>query len=777
MSNWLPRIFQKMQPSPDLSAYGRFDHKARTFVLTGEPPRKWRNIHTTLPGDDEIYAETSNLGDGLITIRDRDGNTCGLVGYDGKYLFVRDDETNTVFTPWGDPVATPVEDKRCVFHAACTAISGASGGLRVEQTVFVPANQPVEIWRATVRNASDRPRRVSLFAYALFQLTGKNSEGGGVGKDNDSRVLADIGGVWVHNRDRSVPTPRFNGFLVTTSPRFAGASGYRDFFTRENYSLADPKILDGWNCDNRGFIGPDCAGIVQVTFDLKPGEEGRADFILGCAADPGEVAALRTKFDPAGVDAALAARIALENARSAAFSVDTGDADRDALVNHFVKKSMVSYLVNKSGFRDNLQNDMGVALFDWPMARANLRRAIASQYAGGSVPHGFRPWNRHQYSDKPAWMLHCVPWCLKESGDLGFLDERLPFCDDAREEPVWEHMLRAMRFLVKDTGAHGLCDQHFADWNDGLEPSEKTGARESVMVTQQLCLGLLEVAELARRRGEKDVEQEALGWHEHFNKLLNTVAWDGRWYVRTLCSGGYTMGSDANPEGKIFVNTQSWAILSQTASPERAASCMAAVDEMIETDYGFSIAAPPFTQFDERVGKFSASRPLLAENGGCYNHAAGFKGVADCMLGRSEQAWRTYLKVAPGSPWNPVRNSRLEPFSFTNCYILAPECRGMAMYPWRTGTAAWFTQLLVEWILGARRHYDGLLIDPCLPACLPRAGLTRTFRGAVYDISIDNSAGRSGRGCREIWLDGNKIEGNILPPAAPNSRHHVKVIV
>lgn len=761
----------------DLSAYGHFDHAARTFVLTGDPPRKWRNIHVNLPGDHEIYAETSNLGDGPVAVRDHDGNTCDLVGYDAKYLYVRDDETNAVFTPWGDPVATPVDGRRCVFHASYTAISGASGGLRVAQTVFVPECEPVEIWRASVRNESSRPRRVSLFAYALFQLTGKNSEGGGVWKDNDSRVLSDLGGVWAHNRDRSVPNGRFNGFLVTTSPRYAGASGYRDFFTREGYSMADPKILRGWNCDNRGFRGPDCAGIVQVSFDLAPGEEGRADFLLGCAADPAEVAALRAKFAPDAVDAALAARVASDDARSAAFSVDTGDGDRDALVNHFAKKAMVSYLVNKSGFRDNLQNDMGVAMFDWPMARANLRRAIASQYAGGNVPHGFRPWNRHQYSDKPAWLLHCVPWCLKESGDLGFLDERLPFCDDPREQSVWEHMLRAMRFLVHDTGAHGLCDQHFADWNDGLEPSAQTGARESVMVTQQLCLGLLEVAELARRRGEPDVEIEALGWHAHFNHLLNTVAWDGRWYARTLCAGGYTMGSDANPEGKIFVNTQSWAVLSQTASPERAASCMAAVDELIETDHGFSIAAPPFTEFDERVGKFSASRPLLAENGGCYNHAAGFKGVADCMLGRAEQAWRTYLKVAPGSPWNPVSNSCVEPFSFTNCYSITPEWPGLAMYPWRTGTTAWFTQLLVEWILGARRHYDGLLIDPCLPAALERAAVVRTFRGSRYHITIENPEKRSGRGCREVWLDGVRQMSHILPPPALGKRHEVRAVI
>ncbi len=765
----------QQQSNARSAAPGYFDTAARTYVLVDDPPRKWRNVHYNKPGATEIYAECSNLGDGPVTIRDEAGNTCDLVGYDAKYLFIRDEDSGRCFTPWGDPLPTPVAAKRCVFHAAYTQTLCECEGLRVSRTTFVPPDDACEIWTVTVENLSDTPRRVSLFAYAMFQLTGKTAEGAPVWKDNSSRVVPALAGVFVENRDRSVPEWKFNGFLITTSDRYVGASGYRDYFTRESYSLGDPKILFGWNADNRPGQGPDCAGVVQVQLDLPPRSTGRADFILGRAGNETDVASLRQRLTPAAIDVALTTQIETENRRAAAFTVDTGNPDRDALINCFAKKQMVSYLINKSGFRDNLQNDMGVAMFDWPMARENLCRAIASQYYSGSVPHSFRPWNRKQYSDKPAWLLHCVPWCLKESGEMGFLDTRLPYSDNPREESVWDHMLRAMRFLVKDTGRNGLCDQHFADWNDGLEPSEKTGRRESVMVTQQLCLGLLELRELAVRRGEQDVAAECEAWHAHFKKLLNDVAWDGAWYARTLCEGGYTLGSGVNEEGKIFVNTQSWAVLSHTAEGERARLCMQSVDRLIEVDFGFPISAPPFTKFDERIGKFSASRPYYAENGGCYNHAAGFKGMADCLLGRSEEAWRTFVKVTPGSPWNPVANSGAEPFSFTNCYSLIPEHPGRAMYPWRTGTCSWMTMLLVEGILGARRHYDGLQISPCLPKEIQTAKVVRTFRGAVFQISLDNRDGR-GVGARTILLDGNPVEGNILPDLRSGT-HTVEVVV
>ncbi len=741
------------------------------------PPRKWRNIHYNRPGAVEIYAETSNLGDGPVTIRDELGNTCLLVGYDAKYVYLRDEETKTVFCPSGEPVPTPVKNVRTKFAQAFTETAGEWKYLKTTHRVFVPLQEAYEVHTLLVRNSSSQERVISVFLYVMFQLTGSNAQGGAVWKDNHTCIHPELPGVICYNRDRSVPTDRFKGYLVVLQKdAYVASTGYRDFFTKQAYSLAAPIILDGVDLDNQAFHGPDCAAAVQVRMSVPAKGQVRVDYLLGQCADAQEVADLLARTSPESLDAALAEQQEEEKKRAAAYSVDTGiaHATRDALINIFSKKQMVSYLINKSGFRDNLQNDMGVALFDYPMARANLLRAIASQYENGSVPHSFRPMNLQQYSDKPAWLLHCVPWVIKESGDFSLLDEVVGYYQSDLRETVWQHMVRAMRFLSRDVGPHGLCDQHHADWNDGLEPSEQTGARESVMVTQQLCLGLLEMAELARRRGEAAIEREAKDTYAHFYSLLNKFCWDGEWYVRTLTAGGYTLGSKANPEGKIFVNTQSWAILSQTAQGERARICMEAVDRYIENEFGFSICEPAFTRFDQRIGRFSASRPYYAENGGCYNHAAGFKLVADCMLGRAEQAWRTWLKVAPDSPWNPIGNSQAEPFSFTNCYSRTEDWPGYSMYPWRTGTCAWMTQGLLEWILGARRHYDGLLIDPCLSASVPQAKLVRVFRGTRFDIEIDNSSG-SCRGVRELYVNGRRAPSQIIKPEG--KRCKVKVVL
>jgi cellobiose phosphorylase len=322
---------------------------------------------------------------------------------------------------------------------------------------------------------------------------------------------------------------------------------------------------------------------------------------------------------------------------------------------------------------------------------------------------------------------------------------------------------------------HGLCDLRAGDWNDGLSPRGDTGGRESVMVTQQLCHGLLEIAELAERIGEPDYAAECRAHHAEFARRINEHAWDGEWYQRVLCDDGYALGSAQAEEGKIFINSQSWAVLGQVASPERATQCMDSLEKLLGLDIGYRTVWPPFSKFDPRVGGSSTVFPGNIENGSSYNHAVGFKAVADCLLGRAEQAWDTFRKIAPDNPDNPITRSKMEPFCFSNKFYADDYHYGEALYGWNTGTGVWFTLLLVEYILGVRRGYDGLRIIPCLTKRIPKARIVRKFRGATFDIRIDNNAGRC-TGLTSLTIDGQPVSGNQLPDLR-EGRHVVEAVI
>jgi len=762
-----------MMPA-SFSRYGYFDENRGCFVLTAEPPRKWWNLHCSAIANDgdEMYAEVAHINDGPTWVRDARGARVQLCSYDCKYHYVRNDATGTVFCPAGMPAPQAVENRVIEFHREKTVMRSECAGLRATQRVFVPRRRTLECTTIELENLAREDIPVSIFSYVKFDLGGCDVEGRTVWRDTFAEVHPEIGGVFCVNRHAAVPHDRFKGFLIALEGFFNG-NAYRDHFTRADYNLGTPRILWGWDCDGRPGAGPDCAGVVQVKRVVPAGGRARADFVLGTAASPAEVSALRAELSPARLDAWCEEARAGLAARAAAFQIRVGHPLYDGLFNIFLKKQLDHYLINKSGFRDNLQTDMALAMCDPEAAETNLLRALASQRPDGSVPHGFRPLNRQRYSDKPAWILQVIPETIKETGHFELLEREVPFFESSERGTVWEHALRAMRHLATDTGAHGLCDQHHADWNDGLEATAEAGARESVFVTMQLCLGAREIAELARRIGDTAVVREAEEIYAEFKRRINTVAWDGEWYVRTLCGDGYRIGSKSAEYGQIFLNTQSWAVLSGVADGERAQAIMRKVDEILETDIGFRICYPPYAKYDPRVGRMSNSLPGANENGGCYNHAAGFKGVADCLLGRSEQAWRTFVKVTPDSPKNPIARSGAEPFSYVNSYSSVPQIYGQSGYAWRTGTAGWMCRLLIEYILGARRGYDGLAIDPCLPAALTEASLVRRFRGATYRIHIRNRPG-GGKNPARIRLDGHTVSGQILPKLT-DGEHRVEV--
>jgi|GEM_PF-1453161 len=756
--------------------YGHFDAKEGSFAVTAEPPRKWRNIHYNQWGDHEYYAEATHIGDGSARYTDAVGNTVRVVGYDCKFLYIRDDQSGKVFNPAGMPAATPVKNRLIKIHPSKTEISSRCLGLKVHQRIFVPADATAEIWTLTLKNTTGKPRAISAFAYAGFDLGGVDRDGRGFGADNYSEILPDLGAVLVINRSHGVTTDRKTGFVTALSHYHAGC-GMRDHFTRNDYGLGNPKICFGWDCDNEAGYVWNPAGIVQCKVEIPAKGTARLDFLVGIATGPDAIRELRARFTPEAIDEAAAQQADREKTRAGAYQVDTGpaNANRDALFNIFVKKHVYSYLMDKGGVRDNLQNANALVLTDPGTARANILKCLTVQKPDGSSLHSWRPLNRKQYSDKPAWMLQTIPWYVQETGDTSILEEKVPFFESNETGTVMEHLQRSYRWLSNDLGKRGLCRQHYADWNDNLVPSEKTGERESVMVSEQLCAGLLEMSCLADHIGDEAIKTECTNLHRSMADTLNRSAWDGAWYVRTICEDGYCLGSAKHAEARIFVNTQSWAVLGGIAGRDRLLQCMESVDAHIEKPEGFAIVDPPCSTFDERVGRYTTIMPHNVENGGCYNHAAGFKCVADCMLGRAEQAWRTLVKVAPDGPHLPISVSGAEPFAFINHYSRVASGLGLGGYAWRTGTAAWFVVALIEFILGARRSYNGLLVNPCLSATVPSATLTRRFRGTTYKIQIDNREGRC-NGAREIRLDGDLIQGNVLPLTGKKS-HKVHVLI
>ena len=69
-----------------------------------------------------------------------------------------------------------------------------------------------------------------------------------------------------------------------------------------------------------------------------------------------------------------------------------------------------------------------------------------------------------------------------------------------------------------------------------------------------------------------------------------------------LHQSGRPIGTDADAEGKVHMESNTWAVLSGAAGYERGISAMDAVDEYLYTPYGLMLNALAYSKPDDDIG-------------------------------------------------------------------------------------------------------------------------------------------------------------------------------
>jgi cellobiose phosphorylase len=368
-------------------------------------------------------------------------------------------------------------------------------------------------------------------------------------------------------------------------------------------------------------------------------------------------------------------------------------------------------------------------------------------------------------SDDCLWFFNAVPAYLAESGDTAFLDRAIPYADRG-EATVLGHLRRALEFNLERTGRHGLPCGLAADWNDCLQ----LGFRgESVFVAFQVRLALTVYADLCARLGREAERTWALAQRDTLDAAIQKHCWDGEWFVWAFGEDGTVFGSRNCAEGRIYLNTQAWAVISGAATPAQADTCLGAVRRLLASEYGVAICAPPFERTPVTVMRAVLMNPGNKENGGIFSHTQSWAVLAEILRGNGDQAYACYRSFLPSAQNDRAEIRQIEPFA--HCQSTHARCSpryGASRVPWLSGTASWSHYTATQWILGIRPEIDGLRIDPCIPAAWEGFEATRVFRGATYRIAVRNPR-RVCRGVARLVADGRTLAGSLLPPAAPGA--------
>jgi len=787
--------------------YGRFSADGREFHVTAyETPRPWINYLS----NENYVALCSATGGGYSFYEssgfDRiTGEYPGLtVNNDrpGRYIYVRDRETGEYWAVNWQPVRKPPQRWLSRHGQGYTCIESKYSDLAAEVTYFVPLDTPVEFWRLHLRNEGGRPRKLSLFFYVDFVLGNYAfhlTEASFARLFQDVRFDAGQGIIYATSRYWNVaggtatsnPNLEWDKvvFMAGDFPVHGHDCSFEDFIGPFR-GWACPRAVEEGRCRGTEGNGRQAVGVLQHDLELAPGEEAKLTNMIGVTLDRREVLPMVRRFrHPRVVEAELERLRSFWDEYLSRVWVETPDPAFNLSHNIWNKyqawitahwSRMDSYYIGGAsiqGFRDSWQDLLAAMVNDPRWAQQQLSYLLAHQFSDGGTLHNWDPRTnigvRTGHSDDPMWLVMGMIRYLKETGDYDVLDLDVDYYD-GKVGTVYEHMCQAMDFTLRHRSDRGIPLIGAADWNDGLDQVGREGRGESVMVAAHLAWMAREMAELAERRGERDRAERYRRERESLKECVNTYFWEGKWYARATTDEGRVIGCSICSDGQIYLNAQSWSVLSGIAEGERAIKAMDAAWELLDTPYGPCIFLPAYDTPQPDIGIITRFAPGTKENGTIFNHPVAWAIMAECVLGRGDRAYETWKKNNFTSLMADPDRYRAEPYVYAE-YINGPGSAqfGEGNFTWMTGTASWMWRVCLDWILGVRPDWDSLVVDPCLPTSWDRVHVRRPWRHAVYEIEIENPEHVS-KGQVALEVDGERIEGNRLPAFGDRRTHQVR---
>ena len=794
--------------------YGYFDDAAKEYVITRpDTPQSWSNyLGSTTYG----AIITNNAGGYGFYKSGARGRFLRLrfnsvpMDQPGRYFYLRDNENGDYWSASWQPVGKPLDayQSTCRHGTAYTVIESRYESIATEATYFVPLGETFEYWRLKVSNTSDRRREISLFSfceftnqwityqdrvnlqYSLFIVRGEMADGLLRIAIHDNLTAADEEALM---SDRSNHT-----WMALIGAALDGYDTSREAFLGPYRSYHNPQVVEQGACTNSEAYGDNACGTMQTNLVLEPGESRELLIMLGIG--DARVVGKDTVAKFGSLDRAESELQKLKETwheKLGSLVVETPDEDFNHTINVWgLYNSLITFAWSRAaslvyngerdglGFRDTVQDILGVAAAIPEEARERLELMITGQLANGGAIPVIQPFDHHPgqeeapaleayRSDDCLWFFNTIPALVSETGDLDFYYKVLPYADQGKAT-VFGHLRRALEFNLERTGINGLPCGLSADWNDTLRLGYHG---ESLFVAFQLRLGLTVYAEIAGKIGLSREADWALAEREKLDAAIQKVGWDGDWFIWAIGEDGTIYGTAQYEEGQVYLNTQVWSVISQAATPEQAARCMEAVQERLATPYGLMLTAPPLVKTSIEVMRAVVFNPGIKENAGIFNHTQGWGVMAACMLGHGDRAYEYYRAAMPAAYNDRAEIRQSEPYvqGQTTYSIYSPRA-GNTRTSWLTGAAAWCYYSGSQYILGLRPELDGLRIDPCIPSSWEGFTATRRFRETTVRIVVKNPAGVC-QGVKRIMLNGVVLDGNLVPAEKLREHNEVEVIL
>jgi cellobiose phosphorylase len=795
--------------------YGYFDGEGKEYVITRpDTPAPWANYL----GSPEYGAIISNNAGGYSFAKS--GANGRIIRYrfnsvavdqPGRYIYLKDRETGEYWSASWSPVCKPLDSYKseCRHGTAYTVISSEYQNIRSEVAYYVPLGASYEVWAAKITNRDSVPRKLSVTGYCEF-VNDNNYEQDQINLQYTLFITRTYfkGNHILQRQNEVYNNPETDRFLGLAKGTVDAYCGDRDAFVGAYRGYSNPKgIEEGLQGDLN--YNTNACGALQSDIVLQPGETKEFTYILG--QRPEAVAKeLIAKYEADGVvEAELAELKDYWHSKLDNFQVHTPDEDFNNMVNTwnayncfitFTWSRAASFqycgLRNGFGYRDTVQDIQGIIHLAPEMAKKQIIFMLSAQVTNGAglplvkythtagkenhpdendpdTVYAKETGHPSYRADDALWLFPTIYKYISESGDLAFLDEEILYANDDEKGTVYDHLKRAITFSMNNLGNHGMPAGLHADWNDCLRLGKKG---ESTFVAFQLVYAIKKLREYAVIKNDTEYVAYLDEVQEKLNGILDNCWNEDRW-IRGYMENGTVIGQRTDPEANMWLNPQSWAVISGFSSPEQAEKSMDSVWRELNTPYGAMVMYPPYVEHGFDGALMQCFNKCTKENAGIFSQPQGWLILAESLLGHGDRAYKYWKEAAPATYNDNAEHRVLEPYVYGQ-FVEGKDSpfAGRAHVHWLTGTASTVMVGTVEGILGMRPNSSGLVIDPSIPSRWKEFEIQKTFRGKKLHITVKNPSGKES-GVTKLVINGAETAGNFVDAAVLKDTNEIEVIM
>jgi len=809
--------------------YGYFDDENKEYVITRpDTPLPWINYL----GCESYFGIISNTAGGYSFYKDARLRRLTRYRYNnvptdfgGRYLYIRNNQTSEFWSPTWQPTRCDLEQYNCRHGLGYTIISSIYKYIEAKVCYFVPLGDNLEIWQLTLQNHNKNSVNLSIFSCIEFCLWDANDDTTNFQRNLNTAEIEVENGVIYHKTEYRERRNHFAYFACSES--ITGYDTQRDKFLGLYRGWESPTVVEKGQSFNSEAHGWSPIGSHHIKFTLHPDETKQIIFILGYHENQPDkkfnpigtqlinkktVKKIITKFlNSINVNNAFKALHVYWESILSKLQINTPDIHTNRMVNIWNPyQCMINFNLSRSvsffesgisrgiGFRDSNQDLLGFIHMAPTLARKRILDLAATQLKTGGAFHQYSPLTKQgnheigsDFNDDPLWLILSVAVYLKETGDWNILNEQLPYENElGTEEPLISHLQRSLEYIHERLGPHGLPLIGRADWNDCLNlncfseipdqsfqtiKNKEGKVAESIFIAALFVIAIKEFVKILQQKDLVDKSKKYIKWAERMSSTILKYGFDGEWFIRAYDDYGNKIGSHECEEGQIYIEPQGFCILAEIGISEGLAEkTLNSVKNKLATPHGIMLLQPAYSKYYLHLGEISSYPPGYKENGSIFCHTNPWIMIAETMVGNGDKAYEYYTIINPSVRESISDVHRCEPYIYTQMIAGKDAATyGEAKNSWLTGAASWNFVAITNFILGIRPDYNGLYISPIIPKNWSSFKATRTFRGVIYQISVE----RIGEGNKSIiYVNNKKIEGNLIPiPPSGNKEIYINV--